>query len=67
MSDYEKLKNEYEELKKEIRRLEISNGMLYKYKQEAKVKIKCLEHEKQELSYLLTELMKERNNKKVKK
>ena len=62
MSDYEKLKNDYEELKKEVRRLEISNGMLYKYKQEAKVKIKCLEHEKKELSYLVTELMKGKKN-----
>ena len=56
------LKQENEQLKKEIRRLEISNGILYKYKQEAKVKIKCLEHEKQELSYLVTELMKGKKN-----
>lgn len=60
MSDYEKLKEKYDELKKETRQLEISNGILYKYKQETKEKIKRLEHENQELSYLVTELMKGR-------
>ena len=58
MSDYERLKEENQQLKKEIRKLEISNGLLYKYKQEAKVRIKSLEHDKKELSYLITEQMR---------
>lgn len=58
VSDYEKVKEENEQLKKAVRKLEISNGLLYKYKQEAKVKIKSLEHDKKELSYLIIELMR---------
>lgn len=62
-SDYEKLKNKYNELLEEKR--EVID--LIKEIQRLKTINKKLRKDNIELSYLLTELMKERNNKKVKK
>lgn len=62
-SDYEKLKNKYNELLEEKR--EVID--LIKEIQRLKTINKKIRKDNIELSYLLTELMKERNNKKVKK
>ena len=62
-SDYEKLKNKYNELLEEKR--EVID--LIKEIQRLKTINKKIRKDNIELSYLLTELMNERNNKKVKK
>ena len=62
-SDYEKLRDKYNELLEEKR--EVVD--LIKEIQRLKTINKKLRKDNIELSYLLTELMKERNNKKVKK
>ena len=61
MSDYEILKGKYEKLEIEVVPMKISIGVLKSSNKELKRKLQMKEIEVRELSYLITELLKEKN------
>lgn len=60
MSDYEKLQEQYDQLAIEVIPMKISVGVLKTSNKELKRRLKAKEMEIRELSFLITELMKEK-------
>ena len=59
--DYRELKEFYDSYEIKVHSLQVSNGLLSKKNNEYKNTIKILKKDLEELSYLLTELIKEKN------
>lgn len=57
-SDYEIIKEKYEQLLIELTPMKIQNGVLKSENRELKRKLKIKENELKEISYLVVELMK---------